>query len=580
MIVAPFILPLATCFQAPATLFAFDAPAPESTYARAIATIGDLDGDGRPEFAVSAHNDSTNGTFAGKVYVHRGGSGAVLCELLGEAPDDRFGFALAAAGDMNLDGSPDLLVGSLQSDVNGIDSGACYVISGAYLSGFPGSTFVANPANPALVIRRIDGQSAGDKFGTSVGAVGDLNADGVADFAVGAVFDELISADSGSVRVVAGSNGASLYSSYGLAASDAFGRAISGCDDVNGDSIPDFSVGATGSDSGGLGAGSIYVLSGANGSILTSSHGSVAGLGFGLSIDTLGDLNGDGRRDLIVGVGASSTGHPGYCTFVSSSTGQALFTALGSNNGDGFGLAVANAGDVNRDGYLDAIVGAYTSLNNMNPTGYVRILSGASLAQSWTVAGQPGERIGVEVSGLDDLNGDFYAEVAVTSLTGGVNGTGTLRVFTYGPARYPGTGEDFVLLTGLNGAPPTTGIAYDQKTAHASDILSIRFESPGLTFVNTATLLLGQLLATGGPTPVLPGYPSLHVNPFAGGFIVFNALTAPFGPLLLPPGGLTFNVAIPAGLFGNSLMLQALSLSSTAINGVFAATDGHEIAFQ
>ncbi len=146
-----------------------------------------------------------------------------------------------------------------------------------------------------------NGDSEEDWFGFSVSGAGDVNGDGRADLIVGAHLDDNNGRDSGSARVLSGIDGSTLYTFYGDSAWDWFGHSVSGAGDVNGDGRADLIVGAYRDDNNGLNSGSARVLSGIDGSTLHTFNGDSSGDGFGYSVSGAGDVNGDGFADLIVG---------------------------------------------------------------------------------------------------------------------------------------------------------------------------------------------------------------------------------------------------------------------------------------
>ena len=91
-------------------------------------------------------------------------------------------------------------------------------------------------------------------------------------------------------------------------------------------------------------------------------------------------------------------------------------------------------------------------------------------------------------------------------------------------------------------------------------------------------ILAAQPFVTGSPPGGLPAYPSVHVNP-PGVVFLFNSTVRPFQNLI-GPGGFMFTTVAPAALSGQSVMFQAVALSGTASNGLFAATDAHELQVQ
>ena len=139
--------------------------------------------------------------------------------------------------------------------------------------------------------------------------------------------------------------------------------------------------------------------------------------GFGSVVGTAGDLNGDGFYDLVVG----APGHGGGKVYVyygsATGLGAAGWTASGQYARDAFGSAVGTAGDVNRDGYDDLVVGA-GGYPDGGAYGRVYLYHGAAdglgTTASW-VAGGPsaGQRFGAAVATAGDVNADGYADVVI-----------------------------------------------------------------------------------------------------------------------------------------------------------------------
>ena len=319
------------------------------------AVPGDVNGDGRADFIVGAFLDDPagGGTDAGSPYVFSGADGSLLYQVSGDTANDQFGYSVSMAGDVNGDGSDDFIVGAPFDDPadGGTNAGSAYVFSGA---------------DGSLLYQRT-GDTASDFFGWSVSGAGDVNGDGKADFIVGALRDDPASGgnDAGSAYVFSGAGGSLFYQRTGDTASDEFGSAVSGAGDVNGDEMADFIVGARRDDpaGGGTDAGSAYVFSGADGSLLYQVAGDTGGDWFGYSVSMAGDVNGDGRADFIVG--ARRDDPPGGGTdagsayVFSGADGSLLYQRTGDTAGDNFGFSVSGAGDVNGDGKADFIVGAW-----------------------------------------------------------------------------------------------------------------------------------------------------------------------------------------------------------------------------
>ena len=213
----------------------------------------------------------------------------------------------------------------------------------------------------------------------------------------------------------------SLYTIDGPAANERLGMSAASAGDVNADGKPDFLAG--GPEDGNvfnLGEGIARVYSGANGAVLHTLHGAVSADAFGSSGRGAGDANADGKADVVVGAPGHAS-QTGRAYLYSGASGTALFTLTGAATGDQFGFSVAGAGDVNADGRPDVIVGAPQHDAGGSDRGMARVYSGLNGALLWTVTGTTnGERVGQSVAIVGDLNGDGFAEFAAGSLNGGL----------------------------------------------------------------------------------------------------------------------------------------------------------------
>ena len=136
-----------------------------------VAGIGDVTGDGVPDFVSGGIIDNSVNTQEGFVRAFDGASGADLYSVSGSSALDFFGHSLGSAGDVNGDGHCDFIVGAPFDDPGGVVSGG----SASVYSGLDGT-----------LIHRFEGAGANDQLGWSVDGAGDVNADGFADLVVGA----------------------------------------------------------------------------------------------------------------------------------------------------------------------------------------------------------------------------------------------------------------------------------------------------------------------------------------------------------------------------------------------------------
>jgi hypothetical protein len=306
--------------------------------------VGDVNGDGKTDVAVGAPWEHVGTPTSGRAFVFSGAGGAALLYTL-DTPNPReagsFGSSLAV-GDLNGDGKADIAVGAPGEGV-AVDEGRTYVFSG------DGGTLLYTLLMP--------NPQPYASFGSAL-AVGDVNGDGKADIAVGA-FDEDVGANinQGRVYVFSGADGALLYTldTPNPQATANFGTSLAFAD-LNGDGAADILVGAPGETVAGLDRqGRAYVFSGADGTLirtLAAPPGTGGDLGKSVA---LGDTNGDGTPDPIVG----SLGGNGQTLIYSGLDGSLLrdLHEPKPDAGTDFGASLAVA-DVNGDGYADVIAGA------------------------------------------------------------------------------------------------------------------------------------------------------------------------------------------------------------------------------
>lgn len=205
--------------------------------------LGDVDGDGRDDYAVGATQE---GFDAGYVRVHSGIDGAVLHTLVGRAPQEDFGAALCGAGDVDGDGSGDLAVGAVFAASLGAVRGRVDVHSGA----------------DAQLLWSREGSGELGQFGFALAGGRDLDGDGRDDVVASAIFG---GGWRGRVTVHSGANGLTVRQWIGEGVSDRFGWSVAVIEDLDGDGRPEVLVGAPREDIGTGDEGKARVLSGAEG---------------------------------------------------------------------------------------------------------------------------------------------------------------------------------------------------------------------------------------------------------------------------------------------------------------------------
>ncbi len=257
----------------------------------------------------------------------------------GNAPGDRFGSSLANIGDIDSDSYDDFAVGVPFSDANGTDSGQVLVYSG----------------RTAALIRSWAGLGPQDYFGYSIAAACDLDGDGLGDVIVGApesgelyeAFPAIVQGP-GYVQVISSQSGVVIHHVPGLATSVALGETVDGGKDVDGDGVPDVIAGAP------MNAGSVLVVSGASGATIRQHAG---GFGFGMGAALLGDVDGDGRSEYTIGSPFETTSgtYDGRVSTYSGASG-ALLWQKGGGSGYQRGWSLARCGDVNGDGKPELLV--------------------------------------------------------------------------------------------------------------------------------------------------------------------------------------------------------------------------------
>ncbi|MEM7322367.1 MAG: right-handed parallel beta-helix repeat-containing protein, partial [Actinomycetota bacterium] len=468
-------------------------------FGSSVTGLGDLDGDGIPDIVVGAPGEDDGGTDSGAVYVLLlNANGTVKAEqnistgsggLTVDIAQDEFGASVAGPGDLNDDGLPDVVIGAPANDDGGADAGAAVVI-------------FLNPDGTVQSDRRLSqssggllaGLGAGNRFGAAATSLGDLDGGGTPDVAIGAPADGTGGTARGAAWVLqldaagAVTGGTKLADGTGgflalLDDQDQLGAAVLGLGDIDHDGVPDLAVGADRDDDGGTDRGAIHVLLlNTDGSVRSQSKISSIGGAltgpladgdrFGAAGAGIGDLNGDGRIDVIVGATGDDDGGSGrgavYVLNLDAAAdqdGDGLYDYVEDADTDADRDPSTNPGP-NTDGdglvnYLDADDdndGVATASENADPNGdgeptdardgdrdgqpdYLDPATGRSLVRiaaeqkisdtggGFSTALEDGDGFGAAAAAIGDLDGDGVVDAVVGVAGDDDGGTGRGAVF-------------------------------------------------------------------------------------------------------------------------------------------------------
>ena len=387
-----------------------------SEFGSSVGTAGDVNGDGYADVAVGARFFDAGDINEGAAFVYHGSGGGLATTpaitLQSNVQGAFFGTSVGTAGDVNADGFADVIVGAPNYTNGQAGEGAAFVYPGS-----PGGT----SASPSWFH---EGEQVGASLGNAVGTAGDVNGDGYSDIVVGAYQFDNGQNNEGRVLLF-------QATSTGLPASPSFwreidqgqlGTSVGTAGDVNGDGFADIIAGAPLYGNGQAQEGIAMVWEGSPGGLTAaawSGEGNQIGASMGQSVATAGDVNGDGRSDIIVGAPYFDSGQEdegvARVFYGSSSSGLFMPTSFGVLTplpGARFGSLVAAAGDLNGDGVSDFLV---TAPGADNGKGRVFVYATSTLGTpEWDLAGLfAGENFGSSAAGAGDVNGDGYGDLIV-----------------------------------------------------------------------------------------------------------------------------------------------------------------------
>ena len=390
------------------------------------------------------------------------------------------------------------------------------------------------------------GEQASDRFGAALRGVGDLNSDGLQDFAVGAPENDLGGAEAGRVYVYFGraqnlpdAPDLTLFVGNG---GDQFGFAVAGIGRFNADGFDDLAVAAPYSDVGGAEKGQVFIFYGGNPMNGTSDltlSGVEAGDHFGYALAGGFDFNNDSFADVIAGspdrnsTNGLRSGEARIFYGGSSPVTTAAVILAGDQALDQFGFSVDAAGDFNNDGFDDVIVGAPQQFQLNSGRAYVLFGRGTTNPPARLIlSGEVGaDRFGWSVAGGGNLDNDGYDDVAVGAPHNDFNATRNGAVYVFrGGSPYDATFD--AKLGGRSGGDElgtAVSISGDFNEDGRSDLLAgAPYRSMEATDAGEVSLWLGgSPVATGtrqnfqGPRYAL-GFESNDLFGFAVDFVDYN----------------------------------------------------------
>lgn len=360
--------------------------------------------------------------------------------LFTEQAGSGFGWVGENLGDIDGDGASDFVVTApFLLDANGNNIGRTYVYSGA-----DGSLIISHTGNP------------GELMGFSASNAGDLNGDGINDYAAGTLF-----------RVIAWSGTDHQMLWQTVQPGENFGFDLDTAGDIDGDGLSEIIVGASATATNGQASGAAYLLSGADGSIIWRQDGAEALDRMGSSVGRLDDVNGDDVLDVVAGVRSGGSKDRGEAFALSGVDGSMIYS-MGPVGLPATPISTyatfhgAGGGDVNGDGVSDIFIGDFAARR-----GALNSAAGLAPGRAYVYSGSNGKMLhlfNAENNGdgigpgriVPDADGDGLADVYLAAFTFGANSEGKGYLYS---------GADGALLRTMTGTVPGAFLGVDAFSA-------------------------------------------------------------------------------------------------------------------
>lgn len=303
--------------------------------AHSCSAAGDMDGDGLADVVLGGSTGAES-----FVEVRSGGNGQLIHRWTSNTAVS-LGAEVRGRGDVDGDGVPDVLA---RENNNSSLARKVYVYSGATGQVLFAFDTESNPTEWSW------------GFGVAMDFLGDINGDGCDDFVVGDQDSDLGGTRSGAAFVFSGLDGEVLFQFPGYQIYSDYGSAVAGPGDMDGDGIPDIAIGAGPFDGIGKNSGLVQVFSGSDGSLIYQFEGEKESDGLGVKLSDAGDVNSDGRADLLI-FGERDPSFNVLCRVFSGLDGSVLMTQRGTGL-ESYGYSIAGGDDLNGDGFPDFAVSA------------------------------------------------------------------------------------------------------------------------------------------------------------------------------------------------------------------------------